>query len=119
MRCACNVVEAAGIEPATSPELASTKAGQHGPKAGHNASQTGQLEGVAVCPMGRSQTTVGQHGSKDGLGRSITGAQRAESADASEDDSAVIVKAWEDLPSSTWRAVVTVLRSLQSRCTRP
>ncbi len=68
--------------------------------------------------MCKGRTAVGQHGSKDGLGASVAGAQRAESADASEDDLAVIVRACEDLPGSARRAVVTILRSLQSRCTR-
>lgn len=68
--------------------------------------------------MCESRTVGGQHGSKDGLGRSIAGAQRAESVDASEDDLAVIVRAWEGLSGSARQAVVAILRSLQSRRTR-
>ena len=111
------MVEAAGIEPATCPELESTKE-THGPEAGHNGSQVGQPEGVVICPTCKGRTAVGQHGSKDGLERSIAGAQRAESADAPEDDLALTAKAWEDLPGSARRAVVTILRSLQSMCIR-
>jgi hypothetical protein len=53
--------------------------------------------------MCKDRTAIGQHGSKDGLARSIAGAQRAERSDASEDDLAVIVRAWEDLPGSARR----------------
>jgi len=69
------MVEAAGIEPATAGNRDRAKAGQEGPKVGHDGSQVGQVEGVVVCPMCKRRTAAGRSDSRAGRETSTTEAQ--------------------------------------------
>ena len=104
-------MEAAGIEPATRRKPGRAKAGQDVSKVGHDGTQVGQLEGVAVCPMCNGRTGAGQNGSKAGRKTSTTGAQRRERVGDPYDELAVVVEAWVRLPAVVRRAVLGAVRT--------
>jgi len=108
------VVEAAGIEPATGSNGERAKVGPRTLKVGQDRSQVGQLEGVDVCPLCKGRTGAGQSKSQTGRETSTTGAQRREVAAAAEVALAVMLEVRPGLPEYARRAVVAILRWLQS-----
>ncbi len=70
------MVEAAGIEPALTPDSTSTQVGLSWPTLGPYGTQVGHAEGVAVCPMCKGRTPSGHDVSSPGRDASTTGAQQ-------------------------------------------
>jgi hypothetical protein len=105
------LVEAAGIEPATGGMPPFAEAGPIGANAGQSGAQVGHVEGVAVCPMCQGRTGGGQNVSNPGRGASTTGAQRGEGAGGADAELDVVVGLWADLPEPVRRAIIGAVRA--------
>ena len=107
-------MEAAGIEPASRRKPGGAEVGQNVSKDGHDGSQVGQLEGVAVCPTCKGRTGAGQSRPQAGRETSTTGAQRKEAVGALEADVGAVLDGWAQMPKAARRAIVLLLRALQA-----
>ena len=111
------MVEAAGIEPATVAKTKSTTLGRPEASCGHEGTQVGQGQEVAVGPDVEGRTGAGPGRSHLGRETSITGAQpspgRSDAAVGTDPDLDLIIGAWGDLSGRARRLVVKLVVTLR------
>ena len=115
----CNylLVEAAGIEPATAAKTKSTTLGRSEASCGHDETQVGQGQEVAVGPGVEGRTVAGPAESHLGRETSITGAQlsprRSEASVGADPDLDLVLSAWGELPERARQLVAKLVATLR------
>lgn len=124
-------MEAAGIEPETRGQLPIAGVGRELSALGPDASQVGQLEGLAVCPVCKGRTGPGPSETEPGRETSTTGAQLPRTEDSGDPDAtdAVprspgqyvlaalpedlrdLIEAWPQVPEGVRVAIASIVRA--------